>query len=51
MRSFFMGIGTTIRTDSSPIMTEAFRKAQARNGRPMIMPLDRSRRAQYALNS
>ncbi|EME85358.1 uncharacterized protein MYCFIDRAFT_9581, partial [Pseudocercospora fijiensis CIRAD86] len=35
---FFMSIGTTIRTESSPIMTEAFRKAQMRNGRPMIMP-------------
>ncbi|TKA44606.1 hypothetical protein B0A54_04556 [Friedmanniomyces endolithicus] len=41
---FFMSIGTTIRTDSSPIITEAFRRAQARNGRPMIMPLDRMRR-------
>ncbi|KAI7314523.1 hypothetical protein KC326_g5010 [Hortaea werneckii] len=41
---FFMSIGTTIRTESSPIVTEAFRKSQARNGRPMIMPLDRSRK-------
>ncbi|KAI6896327.1 hypothetical protein D0869_07826 [Hortaea werneckii] len=43
---FFMSIGTTIRTESSPIVTEAFRKSQARNGRPMIMPLDRSRKLQ-----
>ncbi|KAI7185693.1 hypothetical protein KC363_g7004 [Hortaea werneckii] len=43
---FFMSIGTTIRTESSPIVTEAFRKSQARNGRPMIMPLDRSRNLQ-----
>ncbi|KAF7194288.1 Protein MGR2 [Pseudocercospora fuligena] len=41
---FFMSIGTTIRTESSPIMTEAFRKAQMRNGRPMIMPVDRMQR-------
>ncbi|KAL7779357.1 hypothetical protein CFE70_008860 [Pyrenophora teres f. teres 0-1] len=32
---FFMAIGTTIRTDSSPIATEAFRCA---NRRPMILP-------------
>ncbi|CAK3782415.1 related to mitochondrial genome maintenance Mgr2 [Lecanosticta acicola] len=38
---FFMGIGTTIRTESSPILTEAFRKSQMRHGRPMIMPLER----------
>ncbi|KAI7230371.1 hypothetical protein KC330_g7005 [Hortaea werneckii] len=44
---FFMSIGTTIRTESSPIVTEAFRKSQARNGRPMIMPLDRSRKLQH----
>ncbi|KAI6811195.1 hypothetical protein KC332_g17781 [Hortaea werneckii] len=43
---FFMSIGTTIRTESSPIITEAFRKSQARYGRPMIMPLDRSRKLQ-----
>lgn len=43
--SFFMSIGTTIRTESSPILTEAFRKAQARHGRPMIMPLERIKRA------
>ncbi|KAK5109566.1 hypothetical protein LTR62_006917 [Meristemomyces frigidus] len=47
---FFMSIGTTIRTDSSPIITEAFRKAQARNGRPMIMPADR-RRQERVLSS
>ncbi|KAK4543465.1 subunit of TIM23 translocase complex [Oleoguttula mirabilis] len=41
---FFMSIGTTIRTESSPIVTEAFRRAQARSGRPLIMPLDRMRR-------
>ncbi|WPH01766.1 Hypothetical protein R9X50_00461800 [Acrodontium crateriforme] len=39
---FFMSIGSTIRTDSSPVMTEVFRKAQARNGQPMIMPLHRA---------
>ncbi|KAK4495368.1 hypothetical protein PRZ48_013699 [Zasmidium cellare] len=38
---FFMSIGTTIRTESSPILTEAFRKAQVHNPRPMIMPLER----------
>ncbi|KAK3630280.1 subunit of TIM23 translocase complex [Elasticomyces elasticus] len=48
---FFMSIGTTIRTDSSPIMTEAFRKAQARNGRPMIMPMDRTRRRGDSVSS
>ncbi|KAH8723937.1 reactive mitochondrial oxygen species modulator 1-domain-containing protein [Phaeosphaeriaceae sp. PMI808] len=32
---FFMAIGTTIRTDSSPIATEAFNKI---NRRPMILP-------------
>ncbi|KAF2271073.1 hypothetical protein CC78DRAFT_538756 [Lojkania enalia] len=31
---FFMGIGTTIRTDSSPIATEAFARI---NKRPMIL--------------
>jgi hypothetical protein len=41
MNRFFMGIGTTIRTESSPILTEAFKAAQMRNGRPMIQPLDR----------
>lgn len=41
---FFMSIGMTIRTDSSPIVTEAFRKAQARHGRPFIMPMQRVRR-------
>ena len=46
-----MSIGTTIRTDSSPIMTEAFRKAQARNGRPMIMPVDRMRRKYDSLDA
>ncbi|KAK8202056.1 subunit of TIM23 translocase complex [Zalaria obscura] len=34
---FFMSIGTTIRTDSSPIATQAFLRAQA-HGRPVIMP-------------
>lgn len=34
--SFFMGIGTTIRTESSPVLTEAFAKAQANQGRPII---------------
>lgn len=48
--SFFMSIGTTIRTESSPIVTEAFRQAQARSGRPMIMPLDRMRRKQEAVS-
>ncbi|KAF2793804.1 hypothetical protein K505DRAFT_325241 [Melanomma pulvis-pyrius CBS 109.77] len=32
---FFMAIGTTIRTDSSPIATEAFARAY---GRPMVLP-------------
>ncbi|EMF08133.1 uncharacterized protein SEPMUDRAFT_18121, partial [Sphaerulina musiva SO2202] len=35
---FFMGIGTTIRTDSSPILTEAFKAAHMRHGPPMILP-------------
>ncbi|KAF2452563.1 reactive mitochondrial oxygen species modulator 1-domain-containing protein [Lineolata rhizophorae] len=38
---FFMSIGTTIRTESSPIMTEAFARA---HGRPIILP-SRYRRA------
>jgi hypothetical protein len=33
--SFFMAIGTTIRTDSSPAATEAFAKIHRR---PMILP-------------
>jgi hypothetical protein len=33
--SFFMAIGTTIRTDSSPIATEAFSRV---NRRAMILP-------------
>ena len=37
IHSFFMSIGTTIRTESSPILTEAFAAAQANNGRPVIM--------------
>ncbi|PPJ59807.1 hypothetical protein CBER1_04348 [Cercospora berteroae] len=41
---FFMGIGTTIRTDSSPILQEAFKAAHMRNRQPMIMPLDRTQR-------
>ncbi|EUC34989.1 hypothetical protein COCVIDRAFT_37040 [Bipolaris victoriae FI3] len=32
---FFMAIGTTIRTESSPIATQAFNSA---NRRPMILP-------------
>lgn len=32
-----MSIGTTIRTESSPILTQAFAAAQANNGRPVIM--------------
>ncbi|ORY19709.1 reactive mitochondrial oxygen species modulator 1-domain-containing protein [Clohesyomyces aquaticus] len=32
---FFMGIGTTIRTDSSPIATEAFGRIHRR---PLILP-------------
>ncbi|KAK6428132.1 subunit of TIM23 translocase complex [Oleoguttula sp. CCFEE 5521] len=35
--SFFMSIGTTIRTESSPIMTQAFAAAQANHGRPVIL--------------
>jgi hypothetical protein len=31
-----MSIGTTIRTDSSPIMTAAFAKAHASHGPPII---------------
>ncbi|KAL1585960.1 hypothetical protein WHR41_04710 [Cladosporium halotolerans] len=34
---FFMSIGTTIRTESSPIMTAAFAQAQANHGSPVIM--------------
>ncbi|KAL9526641.1 hypothetical protein SMMN14_09607 [Sphaerulina musiva] len=41
---FFMGIGTTIRTDSSPILTEAFKAAHMRHGPPMILPADRMQR-------
>lgn len=32
-----MSIGTTIRTESSPILTQAFAAAQANNGRPVVM--------------
>jgi len=32
---FFMAIGTTIRTDSSPIVTAAFNKI---NHRPVVLP-------------
>jgi hypothetical protein len=32
-----MSIGTTIRTDSSPIMTAAFARAHANHGPPVIM--------------
>ena len=35
--SFFMSIGTTIRTESSPIMTAAFAQAHANHGPPVIM--------------
>ncbi|KAI9697479.1 MAG: subunit of TIM23 translocase complex [Bogoriella megaspora] len=38
---FFMSIGTTIRTDSSPLITEAFARAQQR---PMIVPRQYLRR-------
>lgn len=31
-----MSIGTTIRTESSPILTQAFAKAQANHGPPVI---------------
>ncbi|EME38952.1 hypothetical protein DOTSEDRAFT_75601 [Dothistroma septosporum NZE10] len=41
---FFMSIGTTIRTESSPIMTEAFKAAQMRHGRPTIVEHMRRRR-------
>lgn len=41
VRSFFMSIGMTIRTDSSPILIEAMQKAQARHGRPVVLPLTR----------
>ncbi|KAF2220373.1 reactive mitochondrial oxygen species modulator 1-domain-containing protein, partial [Elsinoe ampelina] len=34
---FFMSIGMTIRTDSSPVMTEAFIRAQAAQRSPTIM--------------
>ena len=40
-----MSIGMTIRTESSPIITEAFKSAQARHGRPVVMPRERIRRA------
>jgi hypothetical protein len=33
---FFMSIGTTIRTESSPIMTAAFAQAHAHHGPPVI---------------
>ncbi|GAB7324600.1 hypothetical protein MBLNU13_g08491t1 [Cladosporium sp. NU13] len=33
---FFMSIGTTIRTESSPIMTAAFAQAHANHGPPVI---------------
>ena len=32
-----MSIGTTIRTDSSPIMTAAFAQAHANHGPPVLM--------------
>ncbi|KAL2353713.1 reactive mitochondrial oxygen species modulator 1-domain-containing protein [Cryomyces antarcticus] len=40
---FFMSIGTTIRTDSSPIAAEAFARASRP---PMIIPAQRFRRPQ-----
>ncbi|GAB7345992.1 hypothetical protein MBLNU457_4767t1 [Dothideomycetes sp. NU457] len=43
---FFMSIGTTIRTDSSPIMTEAFIKAQAGQKSPIILARQRRRDTQ-----
>ncbi|KAF2769040.1 hypothetical protein EJ03DRAFT_293805 [Teratosphaeria nubilosa] len=48
---FFMSIGSTIRTESSPIMTEAFRSVQARHGRPMIAPLDRGTKSNLHMSS
>ncbi|KAJ9622754.1 subunit of TIM23 translocase complex [Taxawa tesnikishii (nom. ined.)] len=42
---FFMSIGTTIRTESSPIATEAFNRALAHR-KPVIMPRQWNRRAQ-----
>lgn len=44
---FFMAIGTTIRTDSSPIATEAFSRLRRQ---PMIMPRQYPRRAQNENN-
>lgn len=41
---FFMSIGTTIRTESSPILTEAFAAAQANQGRPVILKGEWERR-------
>ncbi|PSK34804.1 Protein MGR2 [Elsinoe australis] len=43
---FFMSIGMTIRTESSPIMTEAFIKAQAAQRSPIIMARRRLGQAQ-----
>ena len=34
--SFFMSIGSTIRTDSDSVITETFRRAQARHGSPVV---------------
>ncbi|KAF1942158.1 mitochondrial genome maintenance protein-like protein Mgr2 [Clathrospora elynae] len=44
---FFMAIGTTIRTDSSPIATEAFNRI---NRRPMILPRQYQRAARDERN-
>ncbi|KAF2150337.1 hypothetical protein K461DRAFT_322797 [Myriangium duriaei CBS 260.36] len=43
---FFMSIGMTIRSDSSPIMTEAFIKAQAAQRSPIILARQRLRQAE-----
>ncbi|GAM87030.1 hypothetical protein ANO11243_050510 [Dothideomycetidae sp. 11243] len=42
---FFMSIGMTIRSESSPIMTEAFIRAQAAQRSPMILARERLRQA------
>ncbi|KAF2724699.1 hypothetical protein K431DRAFT_261792 [Polychaeton citri CBS 116435] len=34
---FFMSIGSTIRTDSPSPITEAFKQAQAKNKRPVVL--------------
>ncbi|KAL1301481.1 hypothetical protein AAFC00_005727 [Neodothiora populina] len=47
---FFMGIGTTIRSESSPMATEAWAKAYAQN-RPVILPRHFPRNIQNPVNS